>query len=742
MTRIEDLLSSLSLEQKVAQLSAGGRVYEMDYFSDGEFDEEAFVRRFPHGTGQLGRPSLTRRLDETSALTTQVQEVLRDRTTTGLPALFNEEGVHGLMGAGATVFPSALALAATWDVDLVEQVYEAVAVETRARGSNYVYAPVLDLARDPRWGRVEETFGEHPTLVAEMGVAAVLGLQGRDRQIPRDRVLACAKHFVGHGIPQAGLNGAPVQVGYRELRSEHVIPFEAVTKRAEVGAVMVAYHDWDGLPTHANRALLVDLLRNDLGFEGMVTSDGYGIAQLHTLHKVVPDLASAARSAFSAGVDCEVPEPTASTSLVADVRAGLLSQEVVDRACRRVLEAKDRLGLLDEDRPAADQVSFDRGEHAALSQLAAERGLVLLTNNGVLPAGIETLGSIAVLGPNAHTAHMGGYTDPTASGLSVLEGIREVYPSAAVTFGEGCRITDEPADASTWWANHVELADPSLDDARIEQAVAAARDAHLAVVVVGGSEATHREGWWFDHLGDRATLNMAGRQDELVERVAATGTTTVAVVISGGPVDLRRTVAACDAVIWTCYPGERGGLAVARVIAGLVEPGGRLPITFPRSEGQIPLYHGMRPSAARGYLHSSADPLFAFGQGLGYTRFEVSDVELSRARIGVSDLHEGYAVTLDVVVRNVGERPGSELVRLHVTDEVSSVATPRSRLIAFGRVKLEPGESGVVRLSVGFDSLRILDRKMEWVVEPGDFALEVATGEGASSRLTLVVVDD
>jgi len=737
MVDLDGLLNSLSLEEKVAQLSCGGRLYEMPDVVAGSLDTAEFAARFPDGTGQLGRPSVGRDADTTFTLTSAIQHTLEARSH--LPALFNEEGVHGLMGGGATVFPAALAMAATWDVDLVEQVYAAVARETRNRGSNYVYAPVLDLARDPRWGRIEETFGEDPFLVAQMGLATIHGLQGRTYQIAADRVVACAKHFVGHGLPQAGNNGAPVQIGPRELISEHAYPFEVAIQQGRVGAIMAAYHDWDGIPTHANSELLTHLLRDDLGFEGMVTSDGFGIPQLETLHRVASDPTDAARQAFAAGVDCQVPEPGGTANFVAEVRAGRLSVETVDRACRNILAVKDRLGLF--DRTADTRVEIDRQAHRELSREVAVRGIVLLANDaGVLPLDPGNTSRVAVSGPNASDAHLGGYTDPDATGISILDGIRARFASSQVVLEEGCRITERPTGAKTWWIDSVDLADPDLDDDRISAAVASATEAEVAIVVIGGNEATQREGWWFDHLGDRSELTMAGRQDELVERVAATGTTTIAVVVSGGPVDLRRTVAAADAVLWTSYAGEAGGHAVADVLAGIRNPEGRLPITFPRSSGQIPIHGNRRPSAGRGYFHESAEPLFGFGHGLSYTEFAIDEVRVEPPEISVADLEAGSRVEVLVRVTNTGGRRGRELIRVAVEDTIATVTQPRKPTRGFARVDLASGASVDVAIPLPRDAFRLLDRDLDWVVEPGRFEIDVFGSNTTVSTPGVVVV--
>jgi beta-glucosidase len=736
---IDEILASLSLEEKVAQLSCGGRCYELPEFSDDDVDVESLVVRFPHGTGQLGRPSLGRDQDAAHQVTTAAQSAMRERTTAGIGVLFNEEGVHGLMGTGATVFPAALGLGATWDPALVELVYTAVARECRARGSNYIYAPVLDLARDPRWGRIEETFGEDPHHVAAMGVAAVVGLQGTAERIAPDRVLACAKHFVGHGVPQAGANAAPVTAGERELRRDHLLPFQAAIQ-ANVGAIMIAYNELDGLPMHGNTRWITGVLRDELGFAGLVTSDGFGVPQLETVHRVAGSPADAALLAFSAGIDCEVPEPVCSPSLVEHVRTGRLPADVVDKACRSVLVAKNRLGLLN-DKTEAATVGFDGRAHRALAQRAAEQAVVLLSNDGsLLPLDPDSPGTMLVCGPNAADPHFGGYTDPDASGSSLLQGLRNRFESWTTVFEEGCRITEEPAGPGTWWQDDVRLADPAADEDRLVSAVAAAEDADIAVVVLGGNEATHREGWWFDHLGDRAELTLVGRQDELIERIAATTTPTIAVVISAGPVDLRRVVAAADAVVWSCYPGELGGGAIACVLAGDADPAGRLPITFPRSVGQVPIYSGRQPSAGRGYLYSDSSPLFPFGYGLSYTSFALGQVRPSTSRITVTELTAGAAIELEVEITNTGMRPGSELIRVQIQDEIASVAQP-PRLAAFTRVDLEPGATARVVLCLDEAAFALIDRSMQRLIEPGDFSVTAMAGE-QHRELTIHVGSD
>lgn len=745
------VLDRLTLEEKIAQMSCGCRAYEqLDLFpADDSVDEEAFLIRFPHGTGQVGRINLQRSAEGARIVAASLQHLATKRTRHGIGLLLNEEGLHGLMGAGATVFPVPIAQAASWDPALVERIATATARETRGRGANYVYAPVLDLALDPRWGRVEETFGEDPVLVARLGVAVVHGLQGRPTEadpgaapIASDRVLACAKHFVAHGAPQAGLNGAPVDLGPRAVREEHLAPFRAAVE-AGVGAIMVAYHELDGIPMHVHEELLTGVLRMELGFRGMISSDGFGVPQLARLHHVAHDATDAAARAVTAGVDCEVPEPVGTAGLVDHVRSGRLDVAHVDRAARAVLRAKARLGLL-PGQVAAPATTVPSEDPMNLALVAAETACVLLENTDrTLPLRRDALRRVLVTGPNAEHVHLGGYCDPSATGIAVLDGLRDVLgPAVEVVHQRGCRISEKPAGPATWWEPTVQLADPAADDALIDAAVRAARDVDVVIAVIGGNEATHREGWWFDHLGDRETLSLAGRQDELVERLAATGTPTVAVVISGGPVDLERVARAADAVLWTGYPGEQGGTAIGRVLIGDAIPGGRLPITFPRSTGHIPVRTTRRPSAGRGYLHDSASPRYPVGYGLGYASTRVTGVPAAPVELSMEELAQGAAFTVDVEVTGDGDAPVVELLTLHVTDDVASTTRPLARLVDFATVHIEADETGRATLRADWGALALLDLEMRTVIEPGTFTLEVRASAQTVSRWSVQVSQD
>jgi beta-glucosidase len=742
--RVADLRDRMTLEEKTAQLYCFGRAVEL---TDILLDEEgnllpgAMAERFRHGICQLGRPAQRRSPRATAELTNAIQKFLVEETRLGIPAMFNEEGVHGLMATGSTSFPQALALASTWDEHLVEDVYTAVAREARVRGSNYVYAPVLDLARDPRWGRVEETFGEDPYLVSRLGVAAVGGLQGRGPVIDEEHVIACAKHYAVHGQPEGGLNAGPASISERVVREEFLSPFKAVVTEVGVQAVMASYNELDGIPAHANRWLLQTVLRDEWGFQGFVTSDGFGVPQLMLSHRTAADPDEAARRAIEAGIDCEVPAGICYPGLLEQAKAGKVSMRDIDRAVGNILRAKIRLGLLDGV-PCADPDQAERvtncPAHRQLALRAAQEAIVLLKNErDLLPLDIAEIRSVAVVGPNAADLHLGGYAEDPGRGTSVLEGIREkLGDRVRVAYAEGCRITEGVQGYAAWHRDEVRLSDPADDTPRIAEAVELARRSDVAVLVLGGNEGTCREGWWFNHLGDRDELGLLGRQEELVEAVLATGTPTIAVLINGRPLTVERLAENVPAILECWYLGQETGIAVAEVLVGEVNPSGKLPVTFPRSVGQLPVYYYHRPSAKRGYAFAVNDPLYPFGHGLSYTSFSYSGLGVSPERIAV-----GETTRVKVDVSNAGERAGAEIVQLYVRDQVSSVTRPVKALKGFRRIRLEPGESRSVEFELTPEQLALLDAEMQWRVEPGLFDVMVGSSSERLDTVTLEVVE-
>jgi len=748
--RVADLLSRMTLEDKVAQVH---RVIweELDFLgedvalldAEGNLASAGATRHLAHGVSGFGRISLKRTPRAAAALTNALQQYLRQHTRLGIPALFNEEGLHGLMAYRATSFPQAIALASTWDPALVEQIFTAAALETRTRGSNYVFTPVLDVARDPRWGRTEETFGEDPYLIARMGVAAIRGLQGNGPWIDKRHVIATAKHYAAHGQPEGGTNSAPANFSERILREQLFPPFEAAVVEANVGSVMASYNEIDGIPAHVNVWLLRDVLRREWGFQGFVTSDGGGVDQLVSLHHVAADKAEAARRALQAGVDVELGSCYA--TLAGQIQAGLIAKDTLDVAVARVLRAKFRLRLFDD--PYVDPDEAERvnncAEHRALALKAAHEAIILLKNEGnMLPLDLRQIKpgvlirTIAVIGPNAADLHLGGYSWDPGRGVTVLEGIRAKVGSAAeVRYAEGCRITEPPNDWRAWWEDDVIAPDPAADAARIAEAVHAAEAADVVLLVLGENEATCREGWSQEHLGDRDTLDLPGRQEELARAVVATGKPVVALLINGRPLSVNYLTARVPAILEGWYLGQEGGTAVADVLFGDVNPSGKLPITFPRSVGQIPAYHYHKPSARRGFLFSDIAPLFPFGHGLSYTTFAYANLRVEPARIGV-----GGTATVSVQVTNTGQRAGDEVVQLYLRDQVSSLTRPVKELKGFARITLQPGETRTVTFTLTPGSLAFLDAQQECVVEPGLFDVMVGSSSVHVQTVTLEVV--
>ena len=743
--RVRDLLARMTLEEKVAQTLALWKGKEKITDAKGQLDPAGARALLANGLGQLARPTELRDKPtrillgprENALFVNSVQKWLIENTRLGIPVMTHEEALHGLVAPRGTNFPIPIALASTWDPALVERVMSIAALEARARGTHEVLSPVLDLARDPRWGRTEETYGEDPYLVSRLGVAAIRGYQGTSRWLAKDKVLATAKHFAGHGPHEGGINTAPTAFAERLLRDQYLFPFEAAISETPVMAVMPSYNEMDGVPSHKNRWLLDRVLRQEWGFDGMVVSDYYAIDQMVSQHGVAADLSDAARQAMQAGVDIELPDIAAYAKLVDLVKDGRLSEAVLGRAVARILRAKLLAGLFEDpyvDPDRAERVS-NTPEHQAAALEAARRALVLLKNDGgLLPLDRARLKTLAVIGPNAKGVRLGGYSSDPGRGVDILDGIKQkAGPGLRVLYAEGVRITEEPAN---WTADKVVFGDPAKNRQRIAEAVAVARQADVAVVVIGTNESTSREAWADNHLGDVADLELSSQQGELVDAVRGTGKPVVVVLINGRPLALGRVAETVPAILEGFYLGQEGGTAVADVLFGDVNPGGKLPISFPRATGQIPVYYDRKPTSFRSYLDLTREPLFPFGHGLSYTTFKLDNLKVAPEKIGPA----GEAlVTVDVT--NTGGRAGDEVVQLYVRDRVASVTRPVKELRGFERVTLAPGERKTVTFKVGPAALRFTSEHMERVVEPGLFDLMVGTSSKTAATVPLEVVE-
>jgi beta-glucosidase len=744
--RVDDLLGRMTLAEKIVQITCIWDRKKDLLDASGNFDLAKARTSFADGIGQVARPSDIngsggdplqtpfRDARQTVTLINAIQHFQVENTRLGIPALFHEEGLHGYAARDATSFPQAIALASSWDPQLLTRVFTVAGREIRARGVQMVLAPVVDVGRDPRWGRIEETYGEDPYLVGQLGIAAVRGFQGDTLPLGPGKVFATLKHMTGHGQPESGTNVGPATLPERTLRELFFPPFAAAIHAANARNVMASYNEIDGIPSHANYWLLHDVLRGEMGYKGAVVSDYYGIEQLEQLHHVVPDLMHAAARALHAGVDFDLPDGEAYLKLPQALAAGLVTQAQIDEAVRRMLRMKFQAGLFENpyaDADAAVRIT-DNDEARALAVEAATRTTVLLKNDGMLPLHVQAIKTLAVIGPNAAAVEVGGYSNVPAHQVSLLEGLRaKVGSRMQIVTAEGVQITA----SGDWYTDEVKLADPAENQRRIAQAVALARTADAIVLAIGQKPAISREGWADTHLGDRDSLALMGQQEDLAQALFALGKPVTVVLINGSPLGIPEIAAKANAMLEAWYPGQEGGTALANILLGDSNPGGKLPVTIPRSVGQLPLFYNQKVSAHRGYVFSSKDPLYPFGFGLSYTTFTIGAPQLSAPQVKA-----GQPVTVSVEVRNTGTRAGDEVVQLYVHETVASVTQPIKQLKAFRRVTLAPGQSTTVRFTLDRTAFDLWDEHMKRVLEPGTFEIMVGDSSAAVQTAKLDII--
>jgi beta-glucosidase len=725
--RVADLLSRMTLEEKVAQME--GAWENRDQITDpnglfvdanGKFLPDRAAVLIKNGLGEISRPNENRDPRQMADYTNTVQKWFKENTRLGIPVLFHDECLHGHVAPKATSYPQAIALSSTWDPALVENIFTATAAEVRASGVHHCLAPVLDLARDPRWGRTEETYGEDPYLVSHIGLAAIRGFQGTG-PIDNKHVMATAKHFAVHGQPEGGTNVSTGNYSERVIREYFLKPFEVAVKQGQVRTVMASYNEIDGIPSHSNKHLLDDILRHEWGFDGTIVSDYFGITDLVNLHHVVATKEEAGKMAIEAGVEIELPFEAAYPSLIDQVHQGKVSEATIDRAVTHLLSAKFEAGLFENPYVDPDYVEklVNNADHQKLALKAAHEAIILLKNqNSLLPLDKSKYKHIAVIGPNAADLHLGGYSNKPGRGVSLLQAVKDkVGSSSEVLYSEGCKITETLPD---WDADKVVLGDPALNAKRIQEAAAVARKADIVILALGENEQTSREEWATNHLGDRDSLDLLGNQDDLVKAILATGKPTVVYLQHGRPNSINYIAENVPAILDGWYLGQEGGTAIADVLFGDYNPGGKLPITVPRSVGQLPDYYYQKPSAKRGFVDASVTPLFPFGWGLSYTQFKYDNLHVSPDGIGP----EGET-SVSVDVTNTGKISGAEVVQLYIRDEVSSVTRPVKELRGFHRIVLDPGKTETVKFMLGPDELSFLNREMHRVVEPGSFKIMV-----------------
>jgi beta-glucosidase len=739
--RVADLLSRMTLEEKVEQIAGGRRGGLLD--TTGQFTSEQAEATFRDLFSEFNTVSP----HDAAVLRNAAQRYAIEKTRLGIPRLFQGEALHGYMAYGSTSFPQCLGLASTWDPELVRRVFDAAGEEAASAGTNQVFTPVLDLARDPRWGRTEETYGEDPYLVSRMGVAAIEGLQGGPKEgaavddfpIDRHHVLATAKHFV-HGLMEGGRNTAPSNISERELRESFFVPFEAAVKEAKVGSVMASYNEIDGVPNHINHWLLGTVLRKEWGFQGYITSDGHALQMLYETHNVAAGPEDAAREAIAAGVDYDLSDGSVYRTLTEQVKGGKVPQGDLDRAVTKILEAKCRLGLFDNPYvdPTYTAKITNSLEHQKLALKAAQEAIVLLKNDGnLLPLDAKKLKNIAVIGPNAADVHIGGYSREPGHSVSILDGIRQRLAASSVNvlYAEGCKITNATQGWRGWYENDVNLIDPNTQVDDIRAAAETARKADVAIVVVGENESTNREAWSEIHTGDRDSLDLLGAQQQLIKAVLDTGTPVVVFLLNGRPLSISFTAEHVPAILEGWYLGEEGGTAAANVLFGDVNPGGKLPVTFPRSVGQLPAYYDHKPSRNRSYEFVDNSPLFPFGFGLSYTTFRFDNLRIDPAKAGT-----GATATVRVDVTNTGQRDGDEVAELYIRQRISLVTQPVMALRGFHRVSLKPSEKTTVEFKLTPEDLAIYDENMQRVVQPGLFDIMVGPSSARTQTVQLETV--
>jgi len=738
--RVEDLLSRMTLEEKIAQLGSLG---PERILREGNLSEKKADQHLKNGIGQISRIAGASALppEKAAEASNEVQRYLLENTRLGIPAIIHEECLSGYMGKGGTTYPQSIGMASSWSPELMEQITDEIRKQMRSMGASLALSPLADVARDPRWGRIEETFGEDQYLVAEMANAYVKGLQGEKLS---EGICATLKHFAGHGFCEGGRNHAPVNFSEREFREHFLFPYEAVIRKTHAGSIMNAYHDVDGTPCASSRKLLTDILRGEWEFKGIVVSDYFSIDMLYTEHKVAENLQEAGVKALEAGLDVELPEISCYGELLHQaVEGGELSLAVIDEAVSRHLEMKFRLGLFEDpfvDKNSVNEV-FETADQRELSREAARKSMVLLKNEeDILPLD-KDIESLALIGPSADSTRnlLGDYAysahvdseEETIKIVSIKEGIEnKLNDQCDIKYVQGCSIMGE-------------------NDKNFEAAITAAEKSELAVVVLGGksglsgmggeeeehendsvdftevsftSEMTETSDTTGEHH-DRTDLELPGLQQELLEAIYQTGTPVVLILVNGRPLSVEWADKNIPAIIEAWLPGEEGGNAAADVLFGDYNPGGKLPVSIPKNTGQLPINYNRKPvSHFRDYVFGDNRPLYPFGYGLSYTSFSYENLVISPQKITGSSEFE-----VEVEVKNTGDTAGEEIVQLYVNDPYAQRTRPLKELCGFKRVHLNPEESRKVKFNLSSEQLAFYDENMDLIIESGDINILVGS---------------
>ncbi len=731
--RTADLISRMTLEEKVAQL----RSFSM---SNPKLTDEVLNNSiqmdsmFGMGIGMMN-PDFDATAEQTVARRNALQNYLKTKTRLGIPTLFIDEAHHGLLAPGADIFPTSIALASSWDTALIKRVYNYIAAEASAKGTHWVLAPVVDVCRDPRWGRTGETYGEDPFLCGMIGSAVVKGYQGSDDgTVMPEHVAATLKHFTGHGQSESGINQAPANYSERTMREMHMEPFRLCIQHANPAGVMAAYCELDGVPAHANPWLLKDVLRKEWQYKGIVVSDWWAIDQLWKKHAIEPDEKSSALRAFNAGVTIDLPLGNNFKQLTELVEENKISMKAIDEAVSYMLGIKFRMGLF-------EQKDFDinkskelkaTGEGRRLAREAAEKSIVLLKNdNNLLPLNINSIRKIAVIGPCAAVNYLGDYSGIPSQNISLLQGIKNKVAGKGidVLYHKGVDLTingDSISMNNYQYINTAEFPDPESSRLNIAQAKRVAQQAEVIVVAVGENEQISREAGTH-RMGDMATLELVSLQDELVKAMIETGKPVIVYLSHARPYAINYIAENAHAIIDGWFNGEEAGNAFANVLFGDVNPSGKLTISVPRSVGQLPVYYNYKPSSKTyDYVTITNKPLYPFGYGLSYTTFQYDNPVLNNRTVSVN-------------ITNTGLVKGEEIVQLYIHDVVSSVTRPVKELKAFKKIELNPGQTTNVAFNITDNMLNFWNKDMQYVVEPGEFEIMVGPDSENLKKTSLTV---
>jgi beta-xylosidase len=750
--RVSDLLGRMTLPEKIAQTCAhwlllspdGNHRTRTDAFAQAATTDD-LKEKLKLGVGQIARPlgSYPVNPKEGVRALNALQRFLMTETRLGIPAMSHEECLVGLMVKGATLFPSALNYGSTWNPELIQTVGQEIRKEAKQVGCHQGLAPVLDVSRDVRWGRTEETMGEDPYLVGVLATRYVRGLQGENREL-----LATLKHYVGHSFSEGARNHAPVHLGFKELNDIFLLPFEMAVKQANAGSVMPAYHDIDNEPCHASRFLLTEVLRDLWGFDGLVVADYAGINLLHTHHAVAKDKAEAAAQAFNAGLDVELPGFECAEHLPEAIERSDISEEKIDRIVARVLTEKFRLGLFENPYTEEDQVSLQSEGARNLAKEVALQSVVLLENKGILPLSVAEKPKVAVIGPTANDqlALFSGYSFPVhlivanmqedrvRYAKTPLEALSELFGREQVSYVKGCDILTKrdpqapvfPGDVDSDEAANLDRKSPvSRNSSQIQDAVDCARQSDIAIVFVGDLAGLFQTGT-VGEGSDTDSLQLPGVQEELLRQVVATGTPTIIVMTSGRPYALNGLEDQAAAVLMAFQPGQEGAEAIADLLVGKANPSGRLALSIPKNVGAVPYYYNHKLKSGGTPIAYHFGSRYSFGYGLSYTRFEYSRLTFQQNQVNIDD----DIISLTLGLENSGECEGCEVVQVYVRDVYASLVRPVKELKAFQRVTLQPKQRAIVTFAIPVDMLNFTNRNNQRIVEAGDFEIMV----GASSN--------